>query len=174
VLVPSSGWRLLLLAAVGGGVVGVVVWLAMDKGADASVRPWLVIALSMSAALLFAVPVRAAVLLDRSGASRPDSDPYETSTTKRNDKERGGLERFEWLIGVAMREPSRFDHVLRTRLCTLTDQRLRTKYGLDSRTDPNRAREIVGESLWRLMMAPVQTPPRRAQVEEWVATIERL
>jgi hypothetical protein len=163
----------LLLGAIGAGVVGgVAVWLALVS-ADGSVRPWLVIALAVTGCLLAALtafvghrrwrPERAGPAQAGSGAQ-----------PSRTDRERGGLESFERRLARAMEDPGRFNDVLRPQLRELADHRLRNRSGVDSRTDPNQARELLGDSLWHLMTAPIQEAPTRGQLDSWIRAIEVL
>jgi hypothetical protein len=168
----DSPVRLLLSAAGAGAVGGVAVWLALVS-ADGSVRPWLVIALAVTGCLLAAMT--AFIAQRRWRPERPGaglaSDPQPSART---DRERGGLESFERRVAKAMEDPGRFDYVLRRQLCDLAEHRLRSRFGVDSRTDPDRARELLGESLWHLMTTPTREVPTRQQLDSWIRAIEVL
>jgi hypothetical protein len=51
---------------------------------------------------------------------------------------------------------------LRSRLYELVDERLRLRHGLTMTTDPNRARQLIGETLWTM----IHQPPRHGFTPE--------
>jgi hypothetical protein len=162
----------LLLGAVGAGTVGgIAVWLALVS-ADGSVRPWLVIALAVTGALLAAGT--AFLAHRRWQPERPALVFGRTQPSARTDRERGGLENFERRVAKAMEDPGRFDYVLRRQLCELAEHRLRQRFGVDSQTDPNRASELLGDNLWQLMTTPTREVPSRQQLDSWIRAIEVL
>jgi hypothetical protein len=164
----------LLLGAAGAGVLGgVAVWLALVS-ADGSVRPWLVIALAVTGCLLAAMTAFIAHWRWRPERSAAGVASGHTQPSARTDRERGGLESFERRVAKAMEDPGRFDYVLRRQLSELADHRLRNRFGVDSRTDPDRARELLGESLWHLMTTPTREVPTRQQLDSWIRAIEVL
>jgi hypothetical protein len=70
--------------------------------------------------------------------------------------------------------PRHYDHGLRSRLARLLDARLAQRYGLDAKTQPDRARELVGAELWPLLDAsrPPSNDSRAPGVS--VATLNRI
>ncbi len=151
-----------------GGTAG---WVALVS-ADGSVRPWLVIALAVTACLLGAWT---AFIAHRHGRP-PRTDPVfgADQIPVRTDRERGGLESAERRVAKAMEDRGRFDDVLRRQLCELAEHRLRARFGVDCQTDPDRARELLGDNLWYLMTTPTRQAPSRAQLESWIRAIEVL
>lgn len=82
-----------------------------------------------------------------------------------------GLEgRLSW--GAA--DADRFRDRVRPLLVELADDRLRTRRGVDPDTDPEHAREILGEPLWQLRTAPPARSPSRAELTALVAALERI
>lgn len=163
--------RLLLGGTGVGALAGVVVWLALVS-ADGSVRPWLVVALAVTGCVLAAMTV---LLVERVSDDAGQVRTREPSKTHaRTDRERGGLEGYERRIARAMEDVGRFNDVLRPQLRALAEGRLRSKLGVDSRTDPNRARALLGDNLWQLMTTPVQSIPTHQELDDWVRAIEAL
>jgi hypothetical protein len=71
-------------------------------------------------------------------------------------------------------DPDRFRERVRPELVTLAGDLLRTRRGVDLRTEPDRARSILGEPLWQLI---TRTPTRslsRAELSRLVDALERI
>ena len=64
-------------------------------------------------------------------------------------------------------------HVLPT-LAELTDERLRQRRGFTRASDPQRARELLGEPLWRFLAGPGRRGPKPRDLAEHVARMEQL
>jgi hypothetical protein len=67
----------------------------------------------------------------------------------------------------------RFSHTVGKQLGELVDERLRQRYGITRATDPHRARQLVGERVWRLL-EPVPSAPTPRDIQAAVADLERL
>lgn len=59
-------------------------------------------------------------------------------------------------------------------LAELTDERLRLRHGITLATDPQRARELLGEPLWRMLAEPDRRPPKARDLAVHVQTLEKL
>ena len=71
-------------------------------------------------------------------------------------------------------DADRFRERVRPLLVELADDRLRTRRGVDPDTDPEHAREILGEPLWQLRTAPPARSPSRAELTALVTALERI
>lgn len=71
-------------------------------------------------------------------------------------------------------DPDRFEERVRPLLVELAGERLRSRRGVDPRTDPDHARTILGDPLWTLMTGPLPRSPSRAELSRLVAAIERI
>ena len=71
-------------------------------------------------------------------------------------------------------DPDRFRDRVRPLLADLATDRLRSRRGVDPRTDPEHARQILGEPLWTLMTAEPARSPSRAELSRLVEAIERI
>jgi hypothetical protein len=164
---PDRRW-LAGIAAAGSGGVGAVAALLIVSWDGGSVRPWLVVAIAVTVALV-AVGVLALA------AMQPAYVPELRRPKRvRTDRERGGTEQAARLLDKSMRDPGRFGELLRPQLVELAAHRLRRRHGVDFRRDPDRARDLVGDSLWQLMATPQQNTPSYQQLGDWVARIEAL
>ena len=59
-------------------------------------------------------------------------------------------------------------------LAEITDERLRLGHGITRASDPRKARELIGDDLWRLLDDPPRRPPKKADLEHYVTALERL
>jgi hypothetical protein len=64
------------------------------------------------------------------------------------------LRQLERRLEAATRDGSKYDRNVRPMLARLATERLRQKYGIDPRSQPVQAREVLGEQLWSLMTPP--------------------
>lgn len=64
------------------------------------------------------------------------------------------LRQSERRLEAACRDGSKYDRNVRPMLARLATERLRQKYGIDPRSQPVQAREVLGEQLWSLTTAP--------------------
>lgn len=157
--------------ALAGAAAGVLVWGSLAQ--DNSVRPWLVITLAVASAVLVGIVWQ----LWRLQYASPEHAPLEHASAvarTRTDRERGGVQRVERTIEVALADADRFNGRVRPWLIELAEHRLRRRYAVDLRSDPDRARELLGDSLWQMTATPRKTPPSRQELTAWVARIEAL
>ena len=92
----------------------------------------------------------------------------------RTDRESGGLQRVERTIERGYVEVERFNLRMRPWLVELAEHRLRHHAAVDPHREPDRARELLGGTLWQLTQQPLTTAPTRQQLADWVARIEAL
>ena len=72
-------------------------------------------------------------------------------------------------------DADRFGSRVRPLLADIAADRLWSRRGVDVRTEPDRARRIVGEPLWELMTGPPPTrAPGRAELTRLVEALERI
>jgi hypothetical protein len=71
-------------------------------------------------------------------------------------------------------DPDRFRNRVRPELVALAADLLRTRRGIDLRTEPDRARQILGEPLWQLITRTPTRSPSRAELSRLVDALERI
>ena len=71
-------------------------------------------------------------------------------------------------------DPDRFRERVRPLLVELATDRLRSRRGVDLRSQPDHARRILGEPLWQLMTGPLDRSPSRAELARMVDALERI
>ena len=71
-------------------------------------------------------------------------------------------------------DPDRFRDRVRPELVDLASDLLRTRRGIDLRTEPDRARSILGEPLWQLITRTPMRSPSRAELSRLVDALERI
>jgi hypothetical protein len=165
----SRLWQRLVLAAALGLALGIAVLLSASA-TGGSPRPELCAGVGVAAAVL--------VQLVRETATDPQSlpEPVEASSPS------GGeyvtrLRQLEHRLEAASRDGSKYDRNVRPVLARLALERLRQKYGIDPRRQPVQAREVLGELLWSLTMAPPEPAspaPTHAELSRLVGLIEAL
>jgi hypothetical protein len=162
-------WRRLVLAAALGLGAGVAV-LLVGIAAGATPRPELCVGVGAAAAVL--------VQLVRETATDPPPPPAPVEPPPQP----GGaylarLRQLEHRLEAASRDGSKYDRNVRPLLARLAVERLRQNYGIDPRSQPVQAREVLGEQLWSLTMAPPEPAspaPSPAELSMLVARIEAL
>lgn len=71
-------------------------------------------------------------------------------------------------------EARHFEAALRPLLRLVADDRLRRHHGVAIAEEPEQARALLGESLWRALTARPTGPASEHDIETWVRTLERL
>jgi hypothetical protein len=160
-------WPLVLLLGLG-VAAGLVAWLVLSRTGHL-VRPWLVLALCVSGGM-----VACALRVLTVQVPSPSQVLPPLSRRVLTDRERGGVVRLARTIESGIESADRFDLRVRPVLIRLADHALRRRHGVDLRFEPERARELLGDSLWQIIRTPPTTPPPRPQVAEWVARLEAL
>ena len=69
-------------------------------------------------------------------------------------------------------DPDRFRERVRPELVALATDLLRTRRGVDLRSQPDQARHILGEPLWQLMTGSLDRSPSRAELSRAVTVLE--
>lgn len=150
-----------LLAA---AAVAAAVW-AVGRGYDLRVRADFCVAVGLAAALCWR--------LARLAVPPPEPLPPATETEPPGD----GLlvlASMESRLSWGATDPDRFRDRVRPLLVELATDRLRSRRGVDPRTDPDHARTILGEPLWQLMTGPLTRSPSRTELSRMVEAIERI
>lgn len=78
------------------------------------------------------------------------------------------------LLDFVPAEARHFEYGVRPLLVDLIDDRLRRHHRIDRRTQPELARQIVGEELWTLVEVEQRQSPSARRLRGWVEAIERL
>jgi hypothetical protein len=71
-------------------------------------------------------------------------------------------------------DPHRFRERVRPELVALATELLRTRRGVDLRSQPDQARHLLGEPLWQLMTGPLDRSPSRAELSRAVTVLEQI
>jgi hypothetical protein len=87
---------------------------------------------------------------------------------------RSAVRRWEQQLGWSQSEADRFSRNVLPVLAELTDERLRLRHGITRASDPHRARELLGEPLWRLLADRDRRPPKARELAAYVEALERL
>ena len=68
-----------------------------------------------------------------------------------------------------------YESGVRPVLAEMARDRIRRHHGIDLSEEPERARAVLGEDLWRaLTEAPIDAPPTTADLDRWLTRLERL
>lgn len=159
-----------LLVAAGLGLAGGIVALLIARAAGSEPAPQLCAGIGLAAAVL--------VQLVRETAADPEPPalPELTEPPAGNDY----LSRLRQLarrLEAASSDVAKYDRNVRPLLARLAGERLRQKYGIHPGRQPAQARQVLGEQLWSLTIAPTAAttrPPSHAELAELVARIEAL
>ena len=90
------------------------------------------------------------------------------------DALRGAVRRWEIKFVWSQGERDRFTSGVLPALGDLVDERLRQRHGCTRVTDPDRARDLLGEHLWNLLRTPARRPPSSREIAAVVAELEKL
>ncbi|OJF14686.1 hypothetical protein [Couchioplanes caeruleus] len=91
-----------------------------------------------------------------------------------NDTLRTAVRRWEWQLDSAQHDADRFSRIVQPALAELADERLRLRHGVTRSSDPRRARELLGEPLWRMLEEPGRRPPKSRELSAWVDALEKI
>jgi hypothetical protein len=103
----------------------------------------------------------------------PQEPPLEPPAEEPDDDARLLLTSLESRLSWAS-DPDRFRERLRPELVGLATDLLRTRRGVDPRTQPEHARTILGDPLWQLMTGRPERTPSRAELARMVEAMERI
>jgi hypothetical protein len=90
------------------------------------------------------------------------------------DALRSALTRWENRLEWVRDDAPRFARTARAGLAEIVDERLRQRHGLTRSGDPARARELLGDRLWRFLSEPVSRTPTPRELAALVGEVERL
>jgi len=90
------------------------------------------------------------------------------------DSLRVAVRRWEQALGWSQSDAEKFSRNVLPALAELTDERLRLKHGITRSSDPRRARELLGEPLWRILAEPGPRPPKARELAGYVDALERI
>ena len=157
-----------LVALVGSGaVIGVATWIALSHTGH-PVRPAVVVGLCVVGGVVAAVLRVVTIQVTRPPAVAADLRRVVT------DRERGGVQRFARILESGLDSTDRFDLRVRPQLVRLADHALRRRHGVDLRSRPDLAHDLLGDSLWQMIRTTPKRPPTRQELAAWVARIEAL
>ncbi|MEV6598060.1 hypothetical protein AB0M36_14435 [Actinoplanes sp. NPDC051346] len=91
-----------------------------------------------------------------------------------NDTLRVAVRRWERQLDSSQQDPSRFSRIVQPALAELADERLRLRHGITRSSDPRRARELLGESLWRMLEESGRRTPKYRELSAYVDALEKI
>ncbi len=158
-------WRFVLKGALVGLAVGIVLALF---GSD--------VGLSQSRVLLGATPILVAVIIQLVRVGVVDTRPMPPAPTPDVTVPEyfGRLRQLERRLEGSVRSSEDFEWSVRPMLVDLINGRLLNEHGINYRTDPARARTIVGDQLWEIMISPADRPERSMNQRALTALIGQL
>jgi hypothetical protein len=84
------------------------------------------------------------------------------------------VQRWESRFGWTERDPARYKSAVQPRLYELVDERLRQRHGITMRSDPDRARALIGEQLWMFLHTRVARTPNAREMAAVVDEMEKI
>lgn len=87
---------------------------------------------------------------------------------------RSCVHRWEQQLELIQSDAGRFSRNVLPVLAELTDERLRLRHGVTRASDPQRARHLLGDDLWRLLDEPDRRPPKARDMAAYVEALEKL
>jgi hypothetical protein len=110
----------------------------------------------------------------RAGVARRSGDDDGSYHWQGTDALRGAVRRWEQQLDWSQSDAGRFSRNVLPVLTELTDERLRLRHGITRASDPQRARELLGEPLWRMLAEPDGRPRKARDLAAHVETLEKL
>jgi hypothetical protein len=162
-------WRSVARGAACGLAIGVVIELIGLAG-DNHPSPVLALGIPVACVMLLQL-VRA------SAAELPPPEPAAHQPSGTTPEYFVRLRQLERRLESASRDPSNFEWTIRPMLAQLAAERLQYKRGINVRHEPERAREVVGEQLWQIMISTPDTPIQLVsptRLRELVQAISRI
>ncbi|WP_305789905.1 hypothetical protein [Symbioplanes lichenis] len=102
------------------------------------------------------------------------SAPARSSDAQRGDTLQQAVRRWERQLDWSKDDGERFSRIVLPALVELTDERLRLRHGVTRASDPQRAREIMGEPLWQLLAGSERRLPKPREMASYVDALERI
>jgi hypothetical protein len=157
---PKEPVLVLLAAAVAGGALWAIAYAANFRAA---------LALCVVVGLAVGLSWRLARQVLPPPEPLPTAAPYEP-----RDEGLLLLTSLESRLSWGATDPDRFRTRVRPELVALAADLLRTRRGIDLRTEPDLARSILGEPLWQLITRTPTRSPSRSELSRLVDTLERI
>jgi hypothetical protein len=172
----GRGWSWLLWSLVRSAVGTIVIYALARAAVDRAISiPFLFVGL-LAVHVLVAVLiwVRSPVLpdtlrmglqsADRGGAAGRDGLAQATQRWSRQ---------LAW-FGLQTGDGEQFARTLQPRLARLAEERLRLRHGITRESDPQRARQLLGEPLWALITVPARRSPTGRELAALVKHMEAI
>jgi hypothetical protein len=153
--------------------VATVVTVAGLRSRGISVSVLLIVAAFVALRLLMlAVSEVAPPALPRPSARRTyDEGDYRWAGT---DTLRAAVRRWEQRLDWVQNDGDKFSRTLLPVLAELIDERLRLQHGITRSSDPQRARELLGEPLWQFLDDPGRRAPKPRELSAYVDALEKI
>jgi hypothetical protein len=90
------------------------------------------------------------------------------------DALRAAVRRWEQRLEWSQSDADSFSRNVLPVFAELVDERLRLRHGITRVSDPRRARELIGEPLWRFLADPGRRPPKPRDLAAYVESLEKL
>lgn len=90
------------------------------------------------------------------------------------DALRNAVNRWETVLARAQSDRDLFNRAVLPALCELVDERLRQRHGLTRASDPDRARALLTDPLWKFLANPATRKPKPDEIAAVVAQLEKL
>jgi hypothetical protein len=113
-------------------------------------------------------PTRASA---RRSAGHPEDGLYHWGNP---DGLRTAINRWETRLDWSQGQPERFARTVQPRLGEIVDERLRQRHGFTRRTEPVRARALLGDPLWTFLEGPLGKAPTPRELAAVIAVLEAL
>lgn len=171
---PAGRWISTGLTAAGLTAVTVVglLLVSIEASIPAIFAGWLALLLVRRATAQVAPPPPPRPTYARRGAGSADDDGmYDWDAL---DSLRGVIGRWENKLIWSQAESGRFAQGVHPDLGELVDERLRHRHGLTRASEPDRARALLGEPLWKFLTTPTKRPPAPRDLAAIVAQLEKL
>ncbi len=84
------------------------------------------------------------------------------------------INRWDVMLDWCHTDVARFNRRVLPRLGELVDERLRQKHGIVRATDPQAARDLLGDALWSFVTMPSRRPPSPRDLDQIVTALEKL
>ncbi|GAB1689478.1 hypothetical protein [Krasilnikovia sp. M28-CT-15] len=153
-------------------VAATVVTVAALRSAGIAIPLLLIVAAFVALRLLMLAVSQVAAPPPPKAAPRPGDHDHELG--RGGDALRAAVRRWEVRLDWAQSDADQYSRNVLPVIAELTDERLRLRHGITRASDPRRARELLGEALWRTLEEPGRRPPKGRDLAAYVETLERL
>jgi hypothetical protein len=170
-------WPLIIVRNVAIIAAATTVTVAGLRSAGIGVSVVLVVCAFVALRLLFAAVAQVAPPPAPGRSSGPrltESDNDYDYRFGGTDTLRVAVRRWEQRLDWAASDDKIFSRTLRPVLAELADERLRLRHGITCESDPRRARELLGASLYELLTDPKARFPRNKDWPAYLESLERI